>query len=210
MTHLVFPLYNLVIHILHHGVKKHDFQRHNFLFIIKRKPDQTHLCDSGITEQHIYRRETAALPPNHMLPHISLICSTVGIIDPEQLLHWVLSFFFSSVPRSHAGWGLPLVSEARARCGAAGSLWRRLTNEVLLNLWRLHRHLFSLFWQPVLRSSPLQASLASLCNTFCTPHPPFIWSSSWVRCNDVFQSQLPASEGGFGGVGGATERHFLT
>lgn len=50
----------------------------------------------------------APFRPSHMLTHISLICSNVGIIDPEQLLQWVLSFFFSSVsPRPERARGSP-------------------------------------------------------------------------------------------------------
>lgn len=77
-----------------------------------------------------------------------------------------------------------------------------------LHLGRLCRHLFSLFWQGFLRSSPLQPVYATRSPMLlrlpplplssppppAARLPPFIWSSSRARCSDVFQSQLPASE----------------
>lgn len=43
-----------------------------------------------------------------MLTHISMSCSSVGIIDPEQLLEWVLSFFIASASPLLWQW-LPVV-----------------------------------------------------------------------------------------------------
>lgn len=70
--------------------------------------------------------------PRRMLTHISMICSNVGIIDPEQLLQWALSFFFSSVSLGRAWQRLPSVSKPRT-C-TAESRRRHLANEVLLSI----------------------------------------------------------------------------
>ena len=140
----------------------------------------------------------APFRPSHMLTHISLICSNVGIIDPEQLLQWALSFFFSSVsPRPERAGGSPSVSKTSnllRRCRIPPKTPHKWSSP--LHLRRLRRHLFSLFWQAFLRSSPLQPPFAALSPALplCPHSPPFIWSSSWVRCSHVFQSQLPASE----------------
>lgn len=156
--------------------------------------------------------------PVHVLTHISLICSAVGIIDPEQLLHWVVSFFFDSPFRGHACQRFPPSTHPPPLSFKPRTWlqWHNRSPSKTLHKWssplhlrRLHCHLFSLFWQPILRSSPLQPPFASLFPVLpplapSSPHP-FIWSSSWARCNDVFQSQLSASEDigrrGSGGLG---------
>ena len=166
-------------------------------------------------------------PPCRTLTHISMICSNVGIIDPEQLLQWELSFFFSSVclvSLPSPLYTMPCVAKAPLGLQTEDLLRRsRIPGKTphkwsSLHLRRLRVICFHYFDNPFLKSSPLQPPFASLSLSLsptlllCPYSPPFIWSSSRVRCSDVFQSQLSASEDmrrGRAG-GGEAERHFLT
>lgn len=88
-----------------------------------------------------------------------------------------------------------------------------------LHLRRLCRHLFSLFWQAFLRSSPLQASVRHSLSPMLLqalpnpPHPPayphlFGAHPEWGAAMCFSHSSLPQKTSG--GVGGVDGRHFLT
>lgn len=184
---------------------------------------------SHLHEQFLLRRSASSprssSPPACVLTHISLICSTVGIIDPEQLLHWVLSFFFCSVPRGRVvGWGPPHPSTTQNLqqwSGTAESQAKTIHKwSSPLHLWRLRRHLFSLFWQAILKSSPLLPPFASSFSNSRSvappPHTPIyleLIPNEVQPCVSVtalcLRRHRKAWEWGERG-GGAAERHFLT
>lgn len=139
------------------------------------------------------------------LTHISMSCSGVGIIDPEQLLEWVLSFFICSVSRCHAWRRLPTVAIYRPAAVQQKPSQMKfspsqetLSPFVFIILTRLFKEL----------SSP--ASPARLGRLSHPSHHRHLFGAHPGRGAAVCFSHSSLPQKMCRRVGGDEERHFLT
>ena len=155
---------------------------------------------TGITGDHIHSNATfSSSLPSRMLTHISMICSNVGIIDPEQLLQWVLSFFFFSVSLGRAWRRLPSVSKLAAaqQNPAEDTSQMKFSSPsqetpspfVFIILTSLFKELSS--------SASIRLTLQ---RSFCAPHSPHLFGAhpEWGAAMCFSHSSLPQKT--WGGV----------
>lgn len=129
-------------------------------------------------------------------------CFDMGIIDPEQLLQWVLLFFFLQSP--HSSPFLPLnegVAVAQQISAEDSSQMKFSYSSLGTAVPFVFIILTSLF-----KELPTLHFVPSIFTMHSTPFPPVFGAHPERGCIGVFQSQLSASGYGDGGSSGREGR----